>query len=709
MTDFLQVDPLNPQSIEYKFSNANFASGGFGEADSGMGESDTAGGASGGSFGEAAGGGGGVGMYGYGGFAGLGIGNPGSYGYAGSTLGAPGSDYGSYGGFGGFSPSFSPDRFSLMNSRSLLGNITSNQPSSGFSIGGFGNVGLNDITGFSGFGLGVNDGTLGNALDAQQRAQALKGFVGKYGPAFSKGLAAVNPVAGLLAGLATKGYSNSSSNLSDFVDLSPSSTMDFSGQNSSSVGSTGGGSVDSVGGTGAGGMQTNTVGQVAGVGTTGSTGGTGTTGSTDNTGSNTMPNGALDFTGLSPLQAQQLATNKSIEMYQDMYNKAQQGLNPYLGLGQNAATGMGQFIPQNGMLSPDLQNIESIANKMAGLGNQFSLNNLPNAQVGQAFNPQQVNQQFTQGQVGQNFNQGQVSPTVNANQNSAVNQQFRDGYVDPNVRVDLETLQNDPIYQFITDQGRKAALRGLSSQGLTESRVGLDTLSDVAMRAAANEVDRYYGRAVDQNNRMIGNEQRGFQSEQTQANLSLANLGNQLATQQAAYGQQADNAARMFAAQQAQANLGGQNASRMLQSQQLQSALASDNAARDWQAQVANYGRANDIYNNQYNQSLLNYQNQIDNYGRAYGAMGDQINSLANIYGTQYDRLGGMTDLGYRGAAANALTGSDYARSYSDLVTGMANANASNQLSNSAISAQKSADKNAMWGNIAGSVLGALF
>ena len=60
--------------------------------------------------------------------------------------------------------------------------------------------------------------------------------------------------------------------------------------------------------------------------------------------------------------------------------------------------------------------------------------------------------------------------------------------------MDFEWNADDPVYQYKMKQAQEAANRSLSKQGLLNSRAGVNTLSDVAMNVAAEDIDKQYNR-----------------------------------------------------------------------------------------------------------------------------------------------------------------------------------------------------------------------
>jgi len=60
--------------------------------------------------------------------------------------------------------------------------------------------------------------------------------------------------------------------------------------------------------------------------------------------------------------------------------------------------------------------------------------------------------------------------------------------------MDFEWNADDPVYQYKMKQAQEAANRSLSKQGLLNSRAGVNTLSDVAMNVAAEDIDKQYSR-----------------------------------------------------------------------------------------------------------------------------------------------------------------------------------------------------------------------
>ncbi len=63
-------------------------------------------------------------------------------------------------------------------------------------------------------------------------------------------------------------------------------------------------------------------------------------------------------------------------------------------------------------------------------------------------------------------------------------------------KVDFQWNQDDPIYQFKLQQAQDAARKSLAKQGLLDSRAGVNTLSDTALRVGAEDIDKQYSRQV---------------------------------------------------------------------------------------------------------------------------------------------------------------------------------------------------------------------
>jgi len=66
----------------------------------------------------------------------------------------------------------------------------------------------------------------------------------------------------------------------------------------------------------------------------------------------------------------------------------------------------------------------------------------------------------------------------------------------PTLQQDMDFSWNadDPVYQYKMQQAQEAANRSLAKQGLMGSRAGVNTLSDVAMNVAAEDIDKQYNR-----------------------------------------------------------------------------------------------------------------------------------------------------------------------------------------------------------------------
>lgn len=92
------------------------------------------------------------------------------------------------------------------------------------------------------------------------------------------------------------------------------------------------------------------------------------------------------------------------------------------------------------------------------------------------------------------------------------------------------------------------------------------------------------------------------------------------------------------------------------------------------------------------------YGRATDDYMRGYGQQGDLYNMANQGINNQYNRQMGLAGLGQ-----NAAT--NLANSNSNLWTGMANAQASNILSQNALSAQQAQDQNNLWAGLAGTAL----
>lgn len=325
--------------------------------------------------------------------------------------------------------------------------------------------------------------------------------------------------------------------------------------------------------------------------------------------------------------------------YQQLYNEGwQQPYQDYLAGGKDYMGGQMDMLNQQS--DRNLYGLASGAN----VGNAFSA---PTINAGQAYVPGQLTPQ----QVGMNGQQ-MVAPTVQSSgvngQNYGVttqdvNQAFTQGQVNPNITVDLEALQNDPLYQFTLSQANEAARRGLSRSGILQSRAGTDVQADVAMRTAQNEIDRYYGREVDEYGRKVGNEERMFRSQGATADLGLQNA--QRALQAQMYSQsnalQGDLASAGYAQQAALANAGyGMDAQRFNIGNDL--AMQQFNAANDMNAQQFNLG--NDLTTQQFNIGN-NMQAQMANAGYNmdaqrlnYGRGADYYNRLAQLEGNLYSR-----------------------------------------------------------------------
>lgn len=338
---------------------------------------------------------------------------------------------------------------------------------------------------------------------------------------------------------------------------------------------------------------------------------------------------------------------------------------------QGDAVGPTAGAPPTGM-SPGLQEIRRQVDRLSNMNTNFSPQGLPETYVGSKFSAPVLGEYSIDRQkpVGyQAVNAGNYG--VAAGQ---VNQDFTEGRVDPRINVDLAALQADPIYQFILSQGNEAARRGLAAQGLVNSRFGADVLSDNAMRAAAAEVDRYYGRQVDEFNRTVGNEDRLFRSQQAGANLGLANVGNQL---QAGLASQ-DNALRAALANQSAGLQAGtfnaqlaQQAALANQDAAMQSATT--NAMYDWGAQQAQYGMDTDNYNRALNRSLLGYDVDVANYGRGQNALADYISQLSALDSNQYNRLAALSGTGQNAAVQQGTFGQNFADNMSNSQQSYAN------------------------------------
>ena len=107
--------------------------------------------------------------------------------------------------------------------------------------------------------------------------------------------------------------------------------------------------------------------------------------------------------------------------------------------------------------------------------------------------------------------------------------------LNPNIGVDYQSIQNDPMYQFANNQSREMANRSLARQGLTGSRYAVDALGQLGMQNAISARDRVYGQNVDNYNRGFNQNQTLFnlqnQQGQSQYNklMGLAQLGQNTA------------------------------------------------------------------------------------------------------------------------------------------------------------------------------------
>lgn len=91
-------------------------------------------------------------------------------------------------------------------------------------------------------------------------------------------------------------------------------------------------------------------------------------------------------------------------------------------------------------------------------------------------------------------------------------------------------------------------------------------------------------------------------------------------------------------------------------------------------------------------------------YNRWYGKNVDLFNMANQGLNQDYQRQMGIAGLGQNAAVNMANAGSNFANAQSGLLTNMANAQASNLLSQNALSAQQSQDTANMWAGLAGTV-----
>ena len=99
------------------------------------------------------------------------------------------------------------------------------------------------------------------------------------------------------------------------------------------------------------------------------------------------------------------------------------------------------------------------------------------------------------------------------------------------------------------------------------------------------------------------------------------------------------------------------------------------------------------------------YGRAVDNYNRGYGQQTDLFNYNNQMGQNQWNKYSGLASLGQNAATNMANAGGQYAQGYGDMLTGMANAQASGLLSNDALNAQSDADSNALWAGLAGTAL----
>ena len=209
--------------------------------------------------------------------------------------------------------------------------------------------------------------------------------------------------------------------------------------------------------------------------------------------------------------------------------------------------------------------------------------------------------------------------------------------------MDFEWNADDPVYQYKMKQAQEAANRSLSKQGLINSRAGVNTLSDVAMNVAAEDIDKQYNRnlaerdyrtqtAMDQYNlasqrgntlydRLLGQQNTLYGRLTGQQETALGRLGQAYGLGSNLYGtvnEQNLNLAKIGAGA---ANSAGANS---MQTGQMigQNAMAAGNA--NAQAALASGQAQAGMYNNIGNNLMqgaatyMNYQNSKPTYYSGY-------------------------------------------------------------------------------------------
>lgn len=102
----------------------------------------------------------------------------------------------------------------------------------------------------------------------------------------------------------------------------------------------------------------------------------------------------------------------------------------------------------------------------------------------------------------------------------------------PSTSIDFEFDPNDKMYKIKQQEGEEAVNRALAARGMTNSRPGINALTDFNTKLIAEETDKQYGRAVDKYGRDYTSAMDKFNIENkiTQQNLGkfadLINIGS---------------------------------------------------------------------------------------------------------------------------------------------------------------------------------------
>ena len=100
------------------------------------------------------------------------------------------------------------------------------------------------------------------------------------------------------------------------------------------------------------------------------------------------------------------------------------------------------------------------------------------------------------------------------------------------------------------------------------------------------------------------------------------------------------------------------------------------------------------------------YGENVDNYNRGYGQNVDLNNMWQQNQDSRYNKLSGLAGMGQNTAVNFGNTGAQYANAQGNMMTGMANAQASGVLGANALQSQQDADQTAMYAGLAGNALG---